>query len=330
MKKFLIKLLLFSVPIYGVIALAMIVDPYHVFPWHRDEIIINNVGINTRLLKTDYLKNRRPKDFTFFIFGSSRAGVFRTDDIRHLNPLLRPYNYYVDGETLEGIQKRLAFVIRQGYQVTHAIILLDIFATTQEISKMGLIFMEPPWFSERSWAYFYLRHMLLFSQIRSVNTILFNDQKQNNHRFDIRTGDNYFVDADKLLESDSDSYYRRAAYSKFPVCADTGTFPPIVGGTLPRIIDGEIVERLKDIKETLDENHIAYKILFPPIFHKQKLHPSDNFTLTAIFGQLYDFSGENEITTDFHNYYEADHYRPHIARRILQIMFDDGWNRNDL
>lgn len=330
MKKFLIKLLLFSIPLYGIIILALIVDPYHVFPFHREEIITNNFGINSRLLKTNYLKNRLPKDFNFFIFGSSRAGPFRTEDIRHLNPLLRPYNYYVDGETVEGIQKRLAFVIRQGYPITHAIILLDFSATIEEISKMGLIFMEPPWFSERSWAYFYLRHLLIFSQLRAVSTFLFNDQKQNNHKFDIRTGDNYFVDADNSLESDPDSYYRRVTYSKFPVCAEPGTFPPIVGGIMPRVFGGEIVEHLKDIKEILDENHIAYKILYPPFFHRQKLHPSDNLTLTSIFGQLYNFSGENEITTNFRNYYEADHYRPHIARQILQIMFDDGWNRNDL
>jgi hypothetical protein len=48
--------------------------------------------------------------------------------------------------------------------------------------------------------------------------------------------------------------------------------------------------------------------------------------LYDIFGEenVYDYSGVNTITNEISNYYEASHYRVHIADAILKEMY-----RND-
>jgi hypothetical protein len=45
--------------------------------------------------------------------------------------------------------------------------------------------------------------------------------------------------------------------------------------------------------------------------------------LQAVFGadSVFDFSGINELTTPFTGYYERSHYRPHVARAVLDSVY---------
>jgi hypothetical protein len=45
--------------------------------------------------------------------------------------------------------------------------------------------------------------------------------------------------------------------------------------------------------------------------------------LQGIFGKenVYDFSGINEFTEDYHNYYEAGHYRPLLGNKLLERIY---------
>ena len=45
--------------------------------------------------------------------------------------------------------------------------------------------------------------------------------------------------------------------------------------------------------------------------------------MQEIFGKenVYDFSGINEFTEDYHNYYEAGHYRPLLGNKLLERIY---------
>ena len=44
--------------------------------------------------------------------------------------------------------------------------------------------------------------------------------------------------------------------------------------------------------------------------------------LDSIFGNhLFDFSGRNIITEDYHNYYDPVHYKKRIGAMILRIIY---------
>jgi hypothetical protein len=60
-----------------------------------------------------------------------------------------------------------------------------------------------------------------------------------------------------------------------------------------------------------------------PLYDQLKLNPQDKEKLDSIFGKhnVFDFSGINEFTKDSLNYYEASHYRPHVAKRLLEIIY---------
>jgi len=36
---------------------------------------------------------------------------------------------------------------------------------------------------------------------------------------------------------------------------------------------------------------------------------------------VYDFSGKNKLTTPIGNYYETSHYRPHVANKIMELIY---------
>ena len=45
--------------------------------------------------------------------------------------------------------------------------------------------------------------------------------------------------------------------------------------------------------------------------------------LAAKYGaeNVYDFSGINEFTKDYHNYYESGHYRPSLGNKLLERIY---------
>ena len=64
--------------------------------------------------------------------------------------------------------------------------------------------------------------------------------------------------------------------------------------------------------------------MISPLYNKMKLHNEDLEYLKKVFGEtnVFDFSGINKFTNDYRNYYESSHYRPHVAREILKIVYN--------
>ena len=71
---------------------------------------------------------------------------------------------------------------------------------------------------------------------------------------------------------------------------------------------------------------IEFGIMIVNFFRGKKLfplYPEDEKALRAIFGDdcVFNFSGINKWTTDYHNYYEVSHYRPHVASEIMDSIY---------
>ena len=64
---------------------------------------------------------------------------------------------------------------------------------------------------------------------------------------------------------------------------------------------------LDEIMEVLRRHGTSIRVLISPDYNQKKLHPDDREILQGIFGKenVYDFSGINEFTEDYHNYYDC-------------------------
>ena len=90
-----------------------------------------------------------------------------------------------------------------------------------------------------------------------------------------------------------------------------------------KVIETEQLKLLTEIQEVFKENKTNCKIVISPLYNQIKINEADVVLLKRIFGDMnvFDFSGINTITNDYHNYYESSHYRPHITNLIMQEIY---------
>ena len=77
------------------------------------------------------------------------------------------------------------------------------------------------------------------------------------------------------------------------------------------------------MRDILVKNHTNFKIVISPLYDQRKLNPQDLSRLNEIFGpgHIYDFSGKNSFTGDYHNYYETSHYRLPVTDSIISMIY---------
>lgn len=100
--------------------------------------------------------------------------------------------------------------------------------------------------------------------------------------------------------------------------------------TKPVAYDGNRIKQtiadIKEIQAICEQNHIALIVFINPIhFVTYRANNLDEFNAfkreLAQVTDYYDFSGENEITTNNYYYYETSHYRPLVGDKIVHRIF---------
>ena len=83
------------------------------------------------------------------------------------------------------------------------------------------------------------------------------------------------------------------------------------------------VECLEKMAEILKRHRADYKVIIGPMYDQNKLHPEDLRVLDSIFGSshVYDLSGVNKWTSDYHNYYEYSHYLPGTSAEVMDYIY---------
>ena len=82
---------------------------------------------------------------------------------------------------------------------------------------------------------------------------------------------------------------------------------------------------LDSIAGIFEKHHTECEIIISPLYNQIRINPADLNHLQELFGatHVHDFSGVNKWNTDWHNYFETSHYRTHVAREILSILYED-------
>ena len=80
---------------------------------------------------------------------------------------------------------------------------------------------------------------------------------------------------------------------------------------------------IEEIRRIFDAHGTNFRVVVSPNYDHVPLHPVDLEALRELFGggNVRDFSGVNEITSDVRNYYERVHFRPHVGESILSELY---------
>jgi hypothetical protein len=83
--------------------------------------------------------------------------------------------------------------------------------------------------------------------------------------------------------------------------------------------------KLNQIKEVFELHNTKYKIIISPVYDQVPLSKERVKLLNEIFGSknIHNYSGINRFTEPIHNYYEASHYRQHVANEILSLIYSN-------
>lgn len=333
-KKFICKTLMIAVPFVLLLVLYLLTDVFKVI-YDYDAFYAENekpgVGLNAGYISTvTFEKRHAVRHYDSFIFGNSRSMCYEVAEWkRYLPDSSSCLHFDASSESLYGLYKKVLYIDKSGNPLSNALLILDMSVLEQEKSKDGHLYCIPPQLEDyRNVFRFHCSFVEAFFNPKFlyawVDFKLSGEVKEYMTKSYLLSGDEFQYDkytnevCTVKLEQEiaDDIFYDEEKMKVF----EGKSFPDSVS---PPVIKNKQWEMLSEIQRIFKKHHTRCKIVINPLFDQIKLSPRDVEELRSLFGEknVFDFSGTNEITTDYHNYYEDSHYRPHIARFILKEIY---------
>lgn len=337
MKHFLLKTTIFFLTGFLPLLLSYIIlDPFKVlrsYDTYYDSSANGWVGLNRDHLGcTLFLRNYKSKCYNSFIFGNSRSLSYHISDWeKHLPENSACFHYDASGETIWAIGKKIELLNKKGVKIENVLLVLDNETLSYDKPKSGHLHITSPVlvnyknFVMFHWSFLkaFLTPEFLFAffDFKFSGTIkpymedkfLF-DNIFRNH--DIITNNVRYDQLEDLIKKDK--YYTTRRLSFF-WNRDT-----IQKSSLECLKENH-KRILYDIHSIFNKHRTNVKVVINPLYDQLKFNINDLEYLKTLFGKenVFDFSGINNFTQDFKNYYDNSHYRPHVAKNIMEILYND-------
>lgn len=339
MRGFINQVLRFSSLVLGVLivlgGLYVCLDPFKVvktYDAYYDENAKGWVELNKDYVSTMTYRQQVDKEhYNAFIFGNSRSIYYRVDAWRrHLGPQASCYHFDASGESLWAMEKKLAYIDQHGGALSDVLLVLDAAILEQVTPKTGHLFMiSPALVNHRNVVDFHTTAFLTF--IRPSFMYAYLDFK--------RSGcvkpymkKHYLLD-DRPFTYDVRSNELRYDYFEQQIAANTYYTPERMAAfydrsarkiTMAEPCIHDVQKRLLSKMNARFKKHgTCVNLIISPLYDQIPFNRTDLDYLKALFGEanVFDFSGVNRYTADYTNYYEASHYRPHVAKALMDSVY---------
>lgn len=329
MKKYILKALIASSPILAAIILYFIKDPFKVL-YHYDTYyksgITTYINPNKDYISTQNFINKYPTfKYDSYIFGGSRSILYHIDQWKKYVDGRSFYHFDGASESLYGIEKKFQFLDSKSIKIKNALFVIDeeLLASISNTKELPTI--KHPSLSGQSkldFELYFLKSYLSLDFFPAYLKLLLFNKFTNGEVFLVIKADYndtlnevYQTYTDRAMSENIDSFYK--SRNGFTVKRTATLRYDSVH------LDSARIAMLNNIKNVLIKDSTNYKIVINPLYNQVKMNPADLEILKRIFGakNVFDFSGINDITNDYHNYYEESHYRPFIARKIMDSIY---------
>ncbi len=307
--------------IFFTLALAMlfvtemsniVIDIHRVFGLFQ--VNTRNIHDNVRFRKIQHL-NGHP-EFNAFILGSSRTNMLSVDLANQLSGQYY-YNLAVGSESIEGMEKRLRWLVKNQDRVNQLIIGLeyDVMFLCNDLPADTLYAKEHPEVSGERWTDFYFPYLFQVNLKEWRRTV----KKRHEplfYQLDLSTGQWAYPEYDRLIEEDPDQFANNRI--GHDLACDPG--------------EGRVkvnLERFRKLMNFVHESGIPTFIFNSPynqVIYKtfdQALYQDWLRQIKDIAGDFWDFSGETPVSKDNYLYYDSSHYRREVGDMILKTIFFD-------
>ena len=334
MKQFLKKFFwVYTLPVAVYFGFIFFIDPLKCFRKYKEYYTGSFVSPNRENVCINLFENlENSKTINSFVFGNSCSHAVKSAYwMKYLPGQARIFHLDAYRETLRGILKKLEYIERNGNRIDHALIFID--RSTFSKKFKSYMYVMPKKLDNQS-NDFYVEHLKALTSLKFMGSYLYYSVSHNNLPFmaeyhfsliqpvsDNRTGDlTYHLDAE--ISKDSAKFFAQLSKKDW---ASRINIVNLTGNDSFEGLTNENVEYLNQIKGILVRNKTQFKIVINPLYDQQKLPVAELNVLQDIFGagNVYDFSGVNEFTSDFRNYYDGLHYRPIVANEILHRIYEN-------
>jgi hypothetical protein len=330
---FIRKLGFYVLPFVALLIIYILADPFKVI-WdytsfyksgYPSYITLNQDYVST----TTFDKNYSTNNYNSFILGNSRSIFYEVKDWKqHLNGNPICFHFDASAENLYGIYKKMEYLDRKVSNIDNILLILD-YATlsgTKPI-KNHLLIISPQLENGKNLFEFHLEFFKaflnprflfafidfnLFGKIRDYmkNAYLFSDTPW---VYELNSNELRLEYFESMIDKDQSLYYKGIMF--YERSGEVVYYTPCIRDKQKMY--------LEEIKNIFQKHKTNYKIIISPLYEQIKLHPDDLKYLCEIFGKdnVFDFSGINKFTSNYRNYYETSHYRPHVAREIMNEIY---------
>ena len=332
-KRFVLLCLLAALPVFMLVALYVVKDPFHVVKPYQGRVY--NPGdtialtINWGHVTIESYKYFDPEGhFDSFIFGSSLSGYYRIKDWKPYLPQdARPFHFNASRETLDGILNKLNFLKSRGVKIKHALIIMEDEMLRRRPLDTDVLFVQHPQTTrEVSWWKFHQLYFNAFRRPELVGYLLCPQQLTQtvldkgyattditNRIENINEG--YYAWADSVIAVNPDEFFTPehiAQYSR-----------PLMELPCPPKIQDWVAYLLKGIAQVLDEQGTDYQIIIPPHYGYEAIDNQDLLILEAIFGapRVHDYSHDPEMGSHLRHYYDDGHLIAQDCARLIDSTY---------
>lgn len=343
MRRYLRRILLFFSPLFAVLVLYFVLDPFKVLYDYKmyytsgkpDYVVLNRGYVSTETFVHQHPRER----YDSFIFGNSRSLFWQVRDWKpHLHAGASCFHFDGSDESLYSLHRKVRFLDEHHVHIAHALLVVDYSLLAKEQARQGHLIVTPPRLVKyRNLPAFhgefllaYLDPHFLLAYYDFTLTGQFRDYMRDHNilnaepmHYTPQTNEISYPQFETAIEEGR--YYDEEKLRTFSRSQrNPGTSPVCLGAAHIRL--------LREIRNIFASHGTTVRIVISPMYNQRALHPTDVATLRRVFGDaaVADYSGVNDITEDYRNYYELSHYRPHVAARIMREIYSTGSGRRPL
>lgn len=320
-----------------VVGLYFYIDPFKVL-YHYDSYfdaeMRSHISTSRDYVSTQmFLRNYEKYKYDSYIFGNSRSRYYMVREWQKYTHSTACFHFDANLESLYGIERKVNFLHERHVPIKNALFVIDHDLLAVTTNQNGPIYLKHPLISGQSYLDFQLS---MFRSFLDVDFITLYLQFMSTHKIMRAMIDKGLTNdsavahyepvpnepsapgMEKMIAEDREGMYKQRAdvfYKR----------DSIQQYDLPVIKDVQL-KMLEHIRQVLSDDGTDYRIVISPLYNQKKLDTTDLRVLQQMFGRdkVFDFSGKNAITNSIYNYYEASHYRPHVANEIMRVIYADS------
>ena len=312
-KKIFLKILLASIPVLLLAVLYVYADPFLVL-YHYDDLFASgkkHFELNEDYVSTEaYLQSIKRNRYDAYIMGNSRSRYFYPDEWKKRNPGITPYYLGVAGETLFGVAGKLKMIDRKGQEIKDVLLVADYNLFSRAENSKGHLFIKHPEVSGDSKMDFQLANARDFFNFDAIYQY-FKLKPEKNVKI---LGDKQIL-AEAEIQRNPDEYYKTHAHLFYERDGKVHYHR--------KFMTNRHRQLLREIKTLLNKHNTRYKVIISPLYDQKVMDTSDSREICEILGRdhIFDFSGVNGFTNSMYNFFEPEHYRPHIANTLMDAAY---------